>query len=78
MRSGVCTKCGRTTVFSGRDVPVKASVGNRIPIDFQNSVPMDNYVCTSCGYVERYISDKNGLQQISTKWAEAGKNKRKR
>ena len=78
MRSGVCIKCGHATVYSGRDVPVKASAGNRIPIDFHNSVAMDNYVCTTCGYVERYISHQDSLNRISEQWAEAGKNKRKR
>lgn len=78
MRNGVCSKCGRATVYSGRDVPVKSSAGNRIPIDFKHSVPMDNYVCSSCGYVERYISDKDSLHRISEQWAEAGKRKHKR
>lgn len=78
MRSGICTKCGHATVYSGRDVPVKATIGNTIPIDFKHHVALDNYVCTTCGYVESYISDKDALQRIDQQWAEAGKNKRKR
>ncbi len=77
MRNGICSKCGRSSVYSGRDVAVKASVGNRIPIDFTHSVPLDNYVCTSCGYVERYISDTASLTRISEQWSITGKHKRK-
>ena len=78
MRSGICPKCGHATVHSGRDIPVKGSSGNTIPIDFQNSVALDNYVCVTCGYVESYISDRDALQQIDEAWPEAGKNKKKR
>jgi predicted nucleic-acid-binding Zn-ribbon protein len=75
MRDGICPKCGRATVHSGRDVPAKSSTGNRIPIDFQHSAPLDNYVCVSCGYVERYIAKPDDLQRIEQKWRRAGKNK---
>ena len=75
MRDGICPKCGRATVHSGRDVPAKASTGNTIPIDFQHSAALDNYVCVSCGYVERYIAKPEDLQRIEGKWRHAGKNK---
>ena len=78
MRSGVCIKCGRPTVYSGRDIKVKSSTGNTVPIDFKHRAPLDNYVCVTCGYVERYISDSSSLSKISKTWSEAGKNKRKR
>jgi predicted nucleic-acid-binding Zn-ribbon protein len=78
MRSGICPKCGNATVYSGRDIAVKTSSGNMIPIDFKNHAALDNYVCVSCGYVESYISDKKALDKIAEHWAEAGKNKKKR
>ena len=78
MRSGICSKCGHGTVYSGRDIAVKSSIGNTIPIDFRHHVALDNYVCTTCGYVERYISDKDSLKRISDTWIEASKSKRKR
>jgi C4-type Zn-finger protein len=78
MRSGVCPVCGHATVYSGRDLPAKRSHNNTIPIDFRNSVPIDNYVCISCGYIERYISDPDALKKIQAQWSPAGKNKRKR
>ncbi len=78
MRSGICPKCGHATVYSGREIPVKASSGNTIPIDFKNSVALDNYVCTTCGYVESYISDPAALERIRQQWPDASKRKRKR
>jgi hypothetical protein len=65
-------------VHSGRDIPVKNSSGNMIPIDFKNHVALDNYVCVSCGYVERYISDRKALDKLGDEWPAAGKNKKKR
>jgi predicted nucleic-acid-binding Zn-ribbon protein len=78
MRSGICPKCNHATVYSGRDIAVKASSGNMLPIDFKHHVALDNYVCVSCGYVENYISDRKALDTIAEQWAEAGKNKKKR
>ncbi|MEO1286164.1 MAG: hypothetical protein AAFV93_00240 [Chloroflexota bacterium] len=76
MRNGICIKCGHATVYSGRNVSVKTSISNRIPIDFKHSVPLDNYVCTTCGYVERYISDDASLKRISDTWSASGKKSR--
>lgn len=78
IRSGVCPVCGHATVYSGRDLPAKKSSNNTIPIDFKHQVALDNYVCTSCGYIERYISDAAALERIQKQWPDAGKTKRKR
>lgn len=78
MRSGICPKCGQQTVYSGRVIPVKAASSNSIPIDFQHSVALDNYVCVTCGYVESYISDEAALRRIESEWPEAATSKRKR
>lgn len=78
VRDGICPKCGNATVHSGRDIAVKSSLGNRIPIDFQNHAALDNYVCVSCGYLERYLSDKPALERIEKQWPDATKTKRKR
>lgn len=68
MRSGICIKCGHGTVYSGRDVSVKSSIGNTIPINFRDHAPLDNYVCTTCGYVEHYISNRYMLNRIERQW----------
>jgi predicted nucleic-acid-binding Zn-ribbon protein len=78
MRGGLCPKCGHATVHSGRDDAAKSSSNNRLPIDLRNSVPLDNYVCITCGYVESYISDEKARQQINEKWPHANDTKRKR
>lgn len=78
MRRGVCPKCGRATVHSGRDLAVKTSTSNTIPIDFRHSAVLDNYVCVSCGYVESYISDNKALALIHRQWPLADSIKRKR
>lgn len=78
MRNGICNKCGEMTVHSGAMIPVKASSGNSIPIDFSHNVPLDNYICVSCGYVESYISDIAALQRIATQWPSADAVRRKR
>jgi len=61
----------------GRDVPVKNSSGNTIPIDFKNSVALDNYVCVTCGYVESYISNPDALKRIDEEWPDVDKGKSK-
>lgn len=78
MRNGICPKCGQGTVYTGRDSRAKASSNNMIPIDFQHHVALDNYVCTTCGYLERYISATEALQHIEQTWQEATLAKRKR
>lgn len=78
MKSGRCPKCGHASVYSGREVAAKRSVNNRLPIDFKNSAALDNYVCVTCGYVERYISDTTALERIREQWVSAEKTKRKR
>lgn len=78
IRSGICPKCGHTSIHSGRDIAVKASSGNTIPIDFQHSAALDNYVCVTCGYVESYLSDTHALERIRKQWPDASRTKRKR
>jgi hypothetical protein len=44
---------------------------NSIPITLTSIAALDNYVCTSCGYVESYIGDLEKLTEISQKWDNA-------
>lgn len=78
IRSGICPKCGHATVYSGRDIAAKANIGNTIPISFKHNAALDNYVCTTCGYVESYITDPDALKRIEQQWPEASAKKRKR
>ena len=73
MKTGVCPKCSSTEVFSGADIALKKGPfgSNAIPIRLTSIAALDNYVCTSCGYVESYIGDLGKLTEISQKWDNA-------
>ena len=73
MKTGVCPKCSSTEVFSGAGIALKKGPfgSNAIPIRLTSIAALDNYVCTSCGYVESYIGDRGKLTEISQKWDNA-------
>lgn len=77
MKTGTCPKCGSTDVYSGAHITNKAGVENTntIPLGGSNLLPhlmpLDNYVCVNCGYVESYISDPRDLQRIAESWQRA-------
>jgi predicted nucleic-acid-binding Zn-ribbon protein len=74
LKTGICPKCTSTEVFSGAGIALKKGPfgSNAIPIGLTSIAALDNYVCTSCGYVESYISDLGKLTEISRKWDNAG------
>ena len=73
MKQGKCPKCNSTEVFCGSDVYPKTGpfTSNTIPISITSVAALDNYVCTDCGYVERYIADSRKLKEIFVKWRKA-------
>lgn len=62
MRSGSCPKCESDSVYRRRDaIDDKAAVKiGRVAFP----VSQDFYVCTACGYVERYLEDEGALRKI--------------
>ena len=70
MKDGKCPKCGSTEVYSGADVYPKTGpfTSNAIPISLTSIAALDNYVCTDCGYVERFIAETGKLKEIFIKW----------
>lgn len=70
MKDGKCPKCGSTEVYCGSDVYPKTGpfTSNSIPISLSSIAALDNYVCTDCGYVERFISEPGKLKEIFIKW----------
>ncbi len=74
MKTGICPKCTSSGVFSGAGIALKKGPfgSNAIPITLTSIAALDNYVCTSCGYVESYISDLGKLTEISRKWDTVG------
>jgi predicted nucleic-acid-binding Zn-ribbon protein len=72
MRDGICPKCGSKKVFS-RTQNAGAYTGNSIPLGGMRYLPLDNYVCVACGYVEFYLSYAKGMQSIARQWQRVGK-----
>lgn len=70
MKQGTCPKCNSKEVYAGVDVLPKSGPfgSNSIPVSIVSIAALDNYVCTECGYLERYIADDEKLKEISKKW----------
>jgi predicted RNA-binding Zn-ribbon protein involved in translation (DUF1610 family) len=68
MRDGTCPKCGSSSIYhrnqgiEGRITVKTGRVGH--PVD------QDCYVCTDCGYFERFLDDEGMLGKIEDdeKW----------
>lgn len=73
MKNGVCPKCSQNTVHSSKE-GLKYHSAGAIYVQNLKSVfvmPLKdytNYVCTSCGYYETYITDEGKLEEIAGKW----------
>jgi len=70
LKTGICPKCNSHEVFSGAGIVLKKGPfgSNSIPIGLTSIAALDNFVCSECGYVERYVSDESKLAEISRKW----------
>lgn len=68
--NGYCERCGSRDIHSGAKIDGKEGLhgSNRLPIDSQTSVDLDNYVCVDCGYTESYISNRGILNRIQNQW----------
>ena len=68
--TGICPRCGSHNVKSGAKIEGKEGLygGNRMAIDKQRLVELDNYVCVDCGFVESYIGDRGILNRIERFW----------
>jgi len=75
LKQGKCPKCGSEEVYAGVEIMPKTGPfgSNSIPISIVSIAALDNYVCTACGYLERYIADPEKLKEIGNKWPKAGK-----
>jgi predicted nucleic-acid-binding Zn-ribbon protein len=75
LKQGKCPKCGSEAVHAGVEIMPKSGPfgSNSIPISIVSIAALDNYVCTDCGYLERYIADPEKLKEIGKKWPKAGK-----
>ncbi len=73
MKEGKCPKCGSEEIYAGVEILPKSGPfgSNSIPISIVSIAALDNYVCTDCGYLERYIADSEKLKEIVKKWPKA-------
>jgi len=73
LKQGKCPKCGSEEVYAGIDVLPKSGPfgSNSIPVSIVSIAALDNYVCTDCGYLERYIAESEKQKEIAKKWPKA-------
>ncbi|MGQ4646671.1 hypothetical protein [Lyngbya aestuarii] len=71
MKNGQCPKCGSRHVYANtnrKSIPL-----NTITVGAQKASNryafLDTYVCTTCGYVENYLSKTQDLSYVQEKWA---------
>jgi len=72
MKSGKCPKCNSTEVYLKENF--MNLDGSSIIMSAFVRVSLNHYVCTNCGYVENYISEKYNCERISKKWKKVGGN----
>ena len=70
MKDGHCPKCGSSDVFVS--LAPFSRYSTRLPITAWSMAEREHYVCTSCGYVQVYISDSESLKKIAESWPRAG------
>ena len=61
MKNGVCPKCGSKNIY----VADRRSPSNFVVVTWARGARLTTYVCTECGFAERYIRDKQSLRLIS-------------
>lgn len=68
MKNGICPRCNHTQVYSSSKLRAETGSASSIPLSYIRSIPLDNYVCTNCGYVESYVSEPEMLSRIADIW----------
>lgn len=70
IRDGVCPKCGSREVYANLTLANKrgANDSNTIPVNMLQSVALDHFICTNCGYVETYLTDPIDRRKIADSW----------
>lgn len=75
VKSGICPKCKSKSVYCGDKIPLKSGPfgSNSIPVSIISIAPLNNYVCTDCGYTESYVAGAGKLKEIAQGWQLVGK-----
>lgn len=70
MRNGTCPSCGMSAVYKAEN-SLQFKEGLTLYRSGTHQMDMANfesYVCTNCGHVEVYITDRAQLDQIEKNW----------
>ena len=63
MKTGKCPKCGSTEIYiAAKRYPEPRGV---VGVTLWSSVAVDDYICSSCGFIETYLHDMDSIQKIS-------------
>jgi len=69
MKDGQCPKCGAQTVYRKQFSRPGYGVSTiQVKGALSQAAPLDNYVCTTCGYVELYLEDAGEIRYITDHW----------
>ncbi len=69
MKDGLCPKCGAQTVYRRKFIwPGYGISSIQVKEEMSQTLPLDNYICTSCGYVELYLEDASAMIYITDHW----------
>ena len=76
MKDGICPKCKSSEVYHGPTGEVATgwsfNSASFIPMTMWHGAGLTNYVCTECGYVERYVVTLSDRATIAAKWEKVG------
>lgn len=76
MKNGTCPTCNSATVYSKRNGMSYGDGGIHVQVSsewastaLRGSI---HYICSTCGYFESYITDKNKLEAVTKDWTKVG------
>lgn len=69
MKDGKCPRCASSNVFTKREGISLDTTGVYVHTSMMTRASKaDDYICTDCGYFERYIADAEKLEDVARKW----------
>ena len=69
MKDGQCPKCEAQTVYRKQFKRPGYGVSSvQVRGTMSQAAPLDNYVCTTCGYIELYLEDIDERNYITDHW----------
>jgi predicted nucleic-acid-binding Zn-ribbon protein len=62
-----CTRCGSSNLLR---IPVVPGDGPHIVIGdrLMHSIPVTQFVCSDCGYIENWVADENELARLKEQY----------